>query len=149
MNLLGNGKIVSPTDYNYRTDTLYFDVDIEQCELDKILPCVIDDVRFWEWSYENYRSRSGFWSSMPYLKENYIKAIQGKDIERAVSMYLTYIYDDRNNFKEPEFGHKYDLYENISECHGLAEFINDDKFSEIFIKAYDGQSVKVEETRNL
>jgi len=135
--LRNKGEIISPKYYNYRSDILDFEVEVEQVEISKILSNVLKDEMFFKWA-ERYRSFPGFISWMPYSKEEYIEAIQGKDVERALGMYLTYLYDAQNNFKEHEFGHTYDLYDSISSSHGITEFINNERAVEIYNKASAG-----------
>jgi len=134
--LCEKGTIDSPPYYNYRTDELDFEVDIEQEELNKILSNVMNNHQFFKWA-NRFKSRPGFISWMPYCEDEFIEAIKGKDIERALSMYLTFLYDKQNNFEEHEFGHTYDLYERISCNHGMTEFIKDERAIGIYSKAYD------------
>jgi len=92
--LCDGATIDSPQFYNYRSDELDFEVEVEQSELDKILPSVIDNQKFWEWIEDRYGSCSGFISFCPYRKDEFIKAIQGEDIERSLAMWLTWIFKE-------------------------------------------------------
>jgi hypothetical protein len=137
ISLCGTGAIDSPSYHNYRSDELDFEVEIEQEELMKILSNVTADAVFFKWA-EQFKSHSGFISWMPYRRDDYIQAINGEDIERSLAMYLSYLYEKQNNFKENEFDHTYELYEKISSNHGITEFIEDIKAVEIYIKASEG-----------
>jgi len=127
--LCEGGSIFSPRFYNFSNDQLDFTVDIADHELEKILPTIIDDDKFWEWA-EQYKSYDGFISFMPYYKEEFIEAISGKDITRALAMYLTYINDNSGYIHD-----KYYIYENITSNYGLTDFIDDKKALEIYDKA--------------
>lgn len=83
----------SPTWYNYENDWFNFDLIIEDESVNQILFHVenIYNETFFDWIEKEYCSRSGFISFFPYTKEKYIKAIEGKDIERAVAMYIMFL----------------------------------------------------------
>jgi len=135
LRLLPEAEIISPREYNFYTDELYFTVEAEQTELDKILPAVCDDEWFWQWA-KKYTSYDGFLSFMPCYKDDFAEAINGEDISRALALYLTYLHESANDFKEPEFGYNYYIYENISDNHGVTEFIDDAEARNIAYKAW-------------
>jgi len=137
----GTERVDSPREYNFHTDCLIFDVEIEQEELDRIASVVESDEQFWEWARENYQSRDGFISFMPYWKDDYLKEIVGgPDVDRALSMYLTYIYRRNYGFDnyEPEFGYNYNILDQLRSNHGLSDFLNDDRANDILAKAHEG-----------
>lgn len=138
--LTGDSKIVSPREYNFYTDELHFSIEIDPEEINKIFDSVINDKAFWKWA-EQYKSCDGFISFMPWQKQDYIDALQGQDITRAVAMYLTYIYEKENNFEKVEFDYTYSIFEKISENHFLSEFINDEKAQEIMNRVYCPENV--------
>ena len=83
----------SPSFYNYGNDWFNFDLIIEDKIPKQILFCVenIYEEIFFNWIEKEYCSRSGFISFFPYTKEKYIEAIKGKDVERAVAMYIMFL----------------------------------------------------------
>ena len=82
----------SPREYNFRTDELDFSIEMEESEIEKIKSAVKGNEKFFAWA-ERYKSRDGFISFMPYEREEYITALEGRDRERAVSMYFTYLLE--------------------------------------------------------
>jgi hypothetical protein len=133
--LCGDYEISSPVAYNYETDQIYFSVDIDESELVKILSQVIDDDKFWQWA-KQYKSRSGFVSFMPWEKDEYIKAINGKDIERAVAMYITYIYETDEEYDGSTYGYN-DVIEKIRYNHTLFEFVDGERILAITNKIWE------------
>jgi len=90
-------KVYSPRYYNFETDYMYFEIDIEESEIEKIKNNVLEiSDEFFTWA-EKYKSRDGFISYMPHYKDEWIKAIDGKDIERAIAMYFTYILESNED----------------------------------------------------
>ena len=88
-----NVTFSSPRFYNYENDWFDFDLILEDEVPKQILYCVenIYKETFFDWIQEKYCSRSGFISFFPYTKEKYIEAIKGKDVERAVAMYIMFL----------------------------------------------------------
>ena len=88
-----NVTFSSPRFYNYENDWFDFDLILEDEVPKQILYCVenIYEEIFFDWIQEKYCSRSGFISFFPYTKEKYIEAIKGKDVERAVAMYIMFL----------------------------------------------------------
>lgn len=140
VSLVNGATINSPSYYNYRTDRLDFDVSIDETELNKIISMVEKDHVFFSWLRNTYRSYPGYICLMPSTKEEFTKAISGKDIERAVAAYLMFLFDQSitNNFKESN--PQYRLYERVSIDHGIDEFIDDEKFHAIMGKVDWGRT---------
>jgi|GEM_PF-1993574 len=132
INLCEGGSITSPKEYNFRTDELDFTIEIEKSELDKVLPNVTGNEKFWTWAERNYRSRSGFWSFMPWSEDEFIEAIQGKDIERAISMYMTFVFMQSGGYSFNPY--EYSIFEAVSGNYGYVDFIDDVKALEIYGK---------------
>ena len=88
-----NVTFSSPRFYNYENDWFDFDLILEDEVPKQILYCVENIYKeiFFDWIQEKYCSRSGFISFFPYTKEKYIEAIKGKDVERAVAMYIMFL----------------------------------------------------------
>lgn len=88
-----NVTFSSPRFYNYENDWFDFDLILEDEVPKQILYCVENIYKeiFFDWIQEKYCSRSGFISFFPYTKEKYIKAIKGKDVERAIAMYIMFL----------------------------------------------------------
>jgi hypothetical protein len=109
-------------------------VEIAESEIQKIHDAVIDDVDFFTWA-EQYKSCSGFISSMPHTREEYLRAIGGKDLDRAVAMYITYI-GEKNCLIPGNDGSNYQasLEEKISVNSSYNDFIGDAKCLEILEK---------------
>jgi hypothetical protein len=128
----GDTSINSPAYYNYRTDWLFFDAEIDEDEIQWIHDMVLSDADFFTWA-DRYKSCSGFTSSMPHTKSEYLRAINGKDIDRAVAMFLTYIGEkngfltDRNRINN----YQANLEEKISVNNSYDDFITDAKCLEI------------------
>ena len=88
-----NVTFSSPRFYNYKNDWFDFDLIIED-EIQKQILFHVENIykeTFFDWIEEEYCSRSGFISFFPYTKEKYIEAIKGKDVERAVAMYIMFL----------------------------------------------------------
>ena len=88
-----NVTFSSPRFYNYENDWFDFDLILEDENTKQILFHVenIYKETFFDWIEKKYRSRSGFISFFPYTKEKYIEAIKGKDVERAIAMYIMFL----------------------------------------------------------
>ena len=88
---VSNVTLYSPMFYNFKNDEFDFDLEVP----DDIAQRILNDLNEWFFKYteKKFGSRDGFISSMPYEKEKYLKAIQGKDIERSVAMYITYLIE--------------------------------------------------------
>jgi len=134
--LLPDGSIHSPSEYNFRTNELHFELDIHESEIRKIQSRTIGDKDFMKWIYDKYKSCSGFISFMPYREDEYVKAIHGKDLERAVAMYLAYLF--RNNSNKDYYTES--VIELVSSNHGYFDFVNDDRAHEIYAKVVDADN---------
>lgn len=89
-----NVTFYSPQFYNYGNDEFDFELKVSDNISQKILDELnngMDD--FFDYIKERFCSRDGFISLMPYTKERYIEAIQGKDLERSVAMLIMYLVE--------------------------------------------------------
>ena len=131
----GEVSINSPSYYNYRTDWLFFDVEIDESEIQWIYDMVVDDADFFKWA-DRYKSYPGFISSMPHTKNEYLRAITGKDLERAVAMYITYIGEKNGLLTENNRTNSYQEYleEKISANNSYEDFIEDNRCLDILEK---------------
>lgn len=87
------GNFHSPAYYNFSTDTLDFEVEVNKAGLLKKLEQLGADPRFNQYLRDNFTSYDGFWS---YTPNNYIdlKAeilSEGSDYEQAIGALLTYL----------------------------------------------------------
>lgn len=92
--IIKDANIVSPKYYNYMNDELDFVMIMDFDDYLQICNDVVLDNGFFEWIKEEYKSCSGFISTMPTEKSKYLEALQGEDIERAISMYLVWQLSD-------------------------------------------------------
>jgi hypothetical protein len=88
-----NVTFYSPQFYNYGNDEFDFDLKVP----DNISRKILDELNngmddFFEY-IKRFGSRDGFISYMPYTREKYIEAIQGKDLERSVAMFIMYLVE--------------------------------------------------------
>lgn len=131
-------EIYSPKYYNTETDELSFDIEIDDSDIIKISEAAVTDERFFAWAEPRYKSYDGFISLMPHRKDEFIKAIKGKDIERAVSMYLVFILDrdyiKHGNCVEYPNEYQYKLEQRFAYNHDISEFVDDARFHDIIGK---------------
>ena len=85
-------EVYSPREYNFQTDGMDYFVEIDEREIDNLGTRLKGNNKFLTWIYDSYRTKSGFISFMPYTEEMFFDALAGKDIERALSMYLMGYY---------------------------------------------------------
>ena len=140
INLHGEAYIDSPTYYNYRTDWLIFDVEIDENEIQKIHDSVAGNKEFFTWA-DRYKSCSGFISFMPHKEDKYIRAISGNDLERALAMFITYM-GEKNCYLTEHIGeNSYQSYleEKIFGNNSYDDFISDSKCLEILGRLRDSQ----------
>jgi len=132
--------IYSPKEYNFKTDELDFEIEINDVEIQKIKSFVRGNVSFANWLKETYKSYSGFICFMPSTEEAFFKDIEGKEIERALSAYFTFLLRTHlGQLPDDEFGSDYILYERISSNHGIEEFVTDERFHEIMSRVHDAR----------
>jgi hypothetical protein len=128
ISLRGDAYINSPNYYNYRTDWLIFEVEIDESEIQRIRDTVQNDKDFFTWA-DRYKSYSGFSSFMPHTKDEYLRAIAGSDLERAVAMFITYMGEKNCHLTERVSENSYQsfLEEKISGNYSYDDFISDPK----------------------
>lgn len=91
----------SPMFYNFENDWFEFFLEMPDNTPQTILYYLENETMwkfvegFYEWMFDKYHTRDGFISFMPYTKEKYIAAIQGKDLEKSVSMFLTFLLESK------------------------------------------------------
>lgn len=138
--LCKNAQIYSPKEYNIRSDTLDFEIEIDENEIRKIKALTEDDQGFFAWLKNTYRSYPGFYCFMPNGKESFAEDIAGSDMERGLAAYFTFLLRKHLGCSgEDEFGAEYILYERISSNHGIEEFIEDERFHEIIGRAHSAR----------
>ena len=98
-----NGKMHRPQFYNYENDSIEFDLIVPDETIEQIKSAEYDD-KFFSWAKENFESRSGFISFMPYTKEKFDRAIMRNDLDlsRAVSMLIMKTIEDNTEESEIE-----------------------------------------------
>jgi len=146
--LYQNVQIFSPTEYNIRSDTLDFEIEINEIELKKVKEATLDNQNFFNWLKRTYRSYPGFICFMPNSKDSFTEDIEGGDIERGLAAYFTFLL--RKHLRcsgEEEFGAEYFLHEKLSSNHSIEEFIEDKRFHEILGRAC--QKVVRQDYKNL
>ena len=98
-----NGKMYRPQFYNYENDSIEFDLIVPDETVEQIRSAEYDE-EFFSWAKENFGSRSGFISFMPYTKEKFDRAIMRNDLDlsRAVSMLIMKTIEDNTEESEIE-----------------------------------------------
>lgn len=83
----------SPSYYNFSTDRLEFEADIDTEKLNKTLEDLANDSSFEEWLHSHYSSRDGFWSFTPNNYKELRTEIeeQGEHFEQALGALITYL----------------------------------------------------------
>lgn len=112
-----NVSFRSPQWYNYENDSLDFDLIIDNVIPKQILFNVENIYKdmFFDWIEKSYCSYSGFISFFPYKKEKYIEAIKGKDLERAVAMYIMFlIHISDIDLEQYQFDFEDDIQEEVN-----------------------------------
>ena len=112
-----NVSFRSPQWYNYENDSLDFDLIIDNVVPKQILFNVENIYKdmFFDWIEKSYCSYSGFISFFPYKKEKYIEAIKGKDLERAVAMYIMFlIHISDIDLEQYQFDFEDDIQEEVN-----------------------------------
>lgn len=90
------GTFESPREYNFSTDTLDFELDIDEVELHKKIRQLVDDQKFREFLHENYSSRDGFISFTP---NNYLDLANeildnGERFDQSIGALLQYLFGE-------------------------------------------------------
>lgn len=122
--------IYSPREYNYRNDELDFEIVIRDDIVAQIIimlyidPIIKDG--FFNKMEVSFGSYCGFISSMPIRQKEYIEALTGKDIERAIAMFLYFL------LYEEDFQN--DFNSRVIEGYNEYEYIDSDEFFEIYNK---------------
>lgn len=125
-------NIDSPRWYNYRTDELDFEIEIEDSEINKIIEAVQDveaGTGFFEWAYDTYKSYDGFISFMPYRKDEFMEGIQdpnSSDFDRALAMYFIWLLKETNAEMEM-YDERFTVYQML---------FQEDVFEETFAEGY-------------
>ena len=126
----------SPKYYNYTNDGMGFHVELERGEVDRLGGELVENKDFLDWIHKTYKHRSGFISAMPFTKTEFAEAIKGKDVERAIAMYVSWLLEKECG----EWNNPYQerLEEDILCNFGGGEFVNgsDERFNSIIRKTY-------------
>lgn len=130
------GSIDSPKWYNFRGDELDFEIDVDDAYFDEIKSALTQD--FFVWIKKRYGSYDGFISFMPYLQDDYMKALAGSDRERALAMWMYWVYEQGG-----EWGTDDDLYDLVSGAGEDPEWtincIKDERALQIWNKTFDNE----------
>lgn len=70
------GEWSSPREYNFTTDSIYFDIEVDENEMMQALEGLRNDTAFAEFLREHYASRSGFISFTPDNYDDLVKQIK-------------------------------------------------------------------------
>lgn len=130
------GSINSPKWYNFRGDELDFEIDVEDSYFDEIKSELTSE--FFVWTKKRYGSYDGFISFMPYRQDDYMEALAGSDRERALAMWMYWVYE-----KNGEWCNDDQLYDMVS---GAGEdpawtikCIKDERALQIWDKTFDNE----------
>lgn len=93
------GETWSPREYNFTTDQLDFNMDINKIKLLESLRSRKNDGKLSQFLIDNYRSRDGFISFTP---DNYGELVEqivgdGDECDQAIGAYITYLAGDTFN----------------------------------------------------
>ena len=125
-----NASFRSPQWYNYENDSLDFDLIIDNVVPKQILFNVENIYKdmFFDWIERSYCSYSGFISFFPYEKEKYIESIKGKDLERAVAMYIMFlIHIGKIDLEDYQYDFEDDIQEEVNK-NGWQYMEEDDEY---------------------
>lgn len=99
---VSNVTFHSPRFYNYTTDWLEFDLELEENDIESIPKEVNDD--FFKFAKKSFGSHPGFVSMCPTEKEKFFEAMEGKGgyyaRERAISMYIVWKFSLNNDLDD-------------------------------------------------
>ena len=127
----------SPKEYNFRTDGMDYSVEVEQSEINRLAKELLENREFTDWIFDTYKSHDGFISFMPYWRDEFKEAIDGKDVERAFSMYLMWLlkkeFLDSQDYYNP---YQENLLEKICSNYSESEFIDDRTYDAITEKIW-------------
>lgn len=90
------GTFYSPKEYNFSTDVLDFDIEVDEAKLSAELAKLATDPKFNLWLKENFSSREGFISFTP---NNFTElltqvASRGDDFEQSIGAIIQYLAGD-------------------------------------------------------
>ena len=107
------GCYFSPREYNFRTDSIDFTLDINKAAMLRRVESMLDDKEFDQWLNDNYSSRDGFWSYTPDNTKDLYKAIKNNtdESDQAVAALITYLIRDKI---DDCYGIEYMVYEDWS-----------------------------------
>lgn len=103
-----NGEIISPEYYNFETDKLAIDIEME----DDFMDVLQSNFKKWEeedgevkkWVNGHYTSYDGFWSAIPNnLSEIASNIADGRDIDRLIGVYVCLCLVDAGYFKKDKW----------------------------------------------
>ena len=103
-----NEDILSPKDYNFETDVLSIDVEMEE----DFMEVLQSNFKKWEeengavakWVKDHYTSYDGFWSAIPNsLAEIASNIADGIDLDRLIGVYACLCLVDSGYFKDNEW----------------------------------------------
>lgn len=93
------GKYYSPRYYNFSTDTLDFNLNVDKKKLYKILDRLSKDTKFDAWLKENFSHRSGFISFTPNNYKDLATQIktEGDEFEQSIGAMIQYLLLDEES----------------------------------------------------
>lgn len=114
-----NGEIISPKDYNFETDELSIDIEMEE----DFMEVLQSNFKKWEeengevkkWVKDHYTSYDGFWSAIPNNLSKIASDIaEGIDLDRLIGVYACLCLVDAGYFKEDKWNKSEYEQNNIS-----------------------------------
>ena len=147
-------SINHPREYNFKTDTLNFDIVVS--DMEKFKHEVLSDLKAVEnvdqVLYNKFKSYSGFSSFMPQSFDEVKKDIEGEDVERGFGAALTVVLEDNYMFEEFD-DIKNDVIESIQGNSSWGDYLSDgveiidiDTYTEDMEKMYAGEKTVEEIT---
>lgn len=111
--VVSNGEILSPREYNFETDELSIDIEMEENFMDTLKA----NFSKWEtgpvaeWLHDHYTSYDGFWSAVPNNASDIAAAIEdgitgdfvAGHVDRLIGVYAECCLVDAGYFKEGTF----------------------------------------------
>jgi hypothetical protein len=107
-----NGEFYSPRAYNFSTDTLDFEVDINKKELMAKLEELKNDQGFEKYLHDHFTSYDGFWSNTPNNYNDLVNEIKtwgkstntidgyGREFDQAIGALITYLAGLNNKYND-------------------------------------------------
>lgn len=127
--VLSNPQYWHPKFYNYETDCILFDIEVDENFLDKYVSERLD-YRFYNFIFQHYCSYDGFLSFYPYTKEKFHDVFKSEHKYKCVNQVITYyiackVWESKDITAAYQFDNlQWDFIENVYE---RIEFIQEVK----------------------